>query len=209
MPTVHASIAQKIERQPSRLSSAPPTIGASAGPEAEHERHLRHHALRLGAVEAVADDRAPDDEPGARRQSLQHARQPQRLDVAGDRAAERAEREHDEAAEHDRPAAERVGQRAVPQHHEREREHVDRQRLLERDRRRRRTRRRSPGNAGRYMSTANGPEHRQRRQQRRESPRAPVDARRRAPCAVIAVAALERGVDGRAVVRGANSAMNA
>ena len=64
------------------------------GPDAEHERDLRHHALRFGAVKAVADDGAADHEPAARRQPLQHAREPQRLDVAGDRAAERAEREH-------------------------------------------------------------------------------------------------------------------
>ena len=57
------------------------------------------------------------------------------------------------------------------------------------------------GNAGKYMSTANGPSIDERRQQGRESPRAPMRRAAPAPPAVIvARSALERGVDRGAVV---------
>ncbi len=52
------------------------------------------------------------------------------------RAADRRDREDDHAAQHQRPAAEAVGQRAVEQVHHREAEQVARQRLLHLHRRR-------------------------------------------------------------------------
>src|SRR4030095_7550838 len=97
---------------------------------AEYEGDLRHQALRLGTVETVANDRSTDDHAGSGRNSLQRAEQPQRLNVAGDRAAERSERKQTEAGDDDRSATERIGERAMPQHHERIRKQVGRKRLL-------------------------------------------------------------------------------
>ncbi len=101
---------------------------------AEDHRHGRHQPLRFDAVEAVADDRAADDEAGAGRDALQRAEREQRADRTGQRAADRRQREHRDADEDHAPPTERVGQRAVEQRHQRIRDHVDADRLLHRDR---------------------------------------------------------------------------
>jgi hypothetical protein len=70
----------------------------------------------------------------ARRHSLHGAEEDERADVLRERAADRREREHDQATENDRTPAEAVGERAMKQIHDREAEQVRRQRLLHLDR---------------------------------------------------------------------------
>ena len=120
-------------------------------------------------METVTDDRAADDNTRARGKSLQRAEKPQRLDVAGDRAAERGQRVDAKAAQDDRPTAERVGQRAMPEHHEGEREQVGGQRLLERDGR---SAEFAPdcGKRGQVHIDGKRSQHRQRRKKRGEPP---------------------------------------
>ena len=101
---------------------------------AEIDRHLRHHALRVGRREHVADHRSRDDDAGAGRHALQCTEEDQRADMLGQRAAGRRQREHRDAGQHHRTAAETVGQRAVEQVHDREAEQIGRQGLLHLDR---------------------------------------------------------------------------
>ena len=81
-------------------------------------------------MKAIADDGASDHQTGTCRESLQCAKQPQRLDVPGDRAAERGHGVDREPREHDGPPAEGVRQRTLPQHHECIGEQISGQRLL-------------------------------------------------------------------------------
>ena len=148
------------------------------GSDTEHERRLRHQPLRFGPLEAIANHRTSDDQPGAGGKSLERAEEPQRFDVARDRAAQRGEAVDREPAQDDGPAAEGIRQRAVPQHHECIREQIRRQRLLHGDRRRVEF-----GCNGRECRQVHvdrkGSEHRQRREERRKGPRTLVRKRYR------------------------------
>ena len=66
--------------------------------DAEIDRHLRHHALRLGRREHVADDGARNHHAGAGRHALQRAKEHQRADGLRQRAADRRQREQRQPA---------------------------------------------------------------------------------------------------------------
>jgi hypothetical protein len=66
---------------------------------------------------------------------LQRPEKDQVRDVGGQRTAHRGQREHRHPGQHHRPASEAVGQRAVKQAHEGEREQIGRQGLLDLQRR--------------------------------------------------------------------------
>ena len=100
------------------------------GRDAEEQRHLRHHALRIDRIEQVAHDGARHHHAGAARKALQHAPGHQRADVVGERAADRGQREHADAGQDHRPTPEAVGQRTMEQVHHRDAEQIRRQRLL-------------------------------------------------------------------------------
>ena len=137
--------------------------------DAEEDRHLRHHALRVRRREHVADDGARDHHAGAGRHALQRAVEDQLADGVRQRAAHRGQREQRHAAQHQRPPAQAVGQRAVEQVHDREAEQVARQRLLHLHRRR--AHRGGDAGEGRQVGVdREGPEHAQAGEQQGQRP---------------------------------------
>ena len=66
--------------------------GRDQGPEAEEEQHQRQHARGGGALVAVPDDGARDDESGRGGHAVQEAEPDQHLDGVRDRTAERRDR---------------------------------------------------------------------------------------------------------------------
>jgi hypothetical protein len=80
--------------------------------DAEHERDGGEVQARLPALEEIADDRSRQDadRPGAG--PLHQAKGEQRVDRGRERRARRSEREHRQPNQHDRFAAEPVGERA-------------------------------------------------------------------------------------------------
>jgi hypothetical protein len=97
---------------------------------AEEDRDLRHHPLRITGREHVADDGARNHDARARRHALQRPEPHQRADGLRQRAAHAGQGEQRQAGQHDRPPAQRVGQRAVEQVHQRKTEQVGTERLL-------------------------------------------------------------------------------
>ena len=92
------------------------------------------------AVVEVAHDGAADDDAGAGRDTLQGAQDPQMLDARRENAASRSECEQRQRNEDDASPTQRVGQCAVPERHDGERDHVRGERLLHLQRRRVETR---------------------------------------------------------------------
>ena len=137
--------------------------------DAEPDRHLRHHPLRVGRREHVADDGPRDHHAGARRQPLHEAEEDQLADRLRQRAAGRGEGEDGDAPQDHRPAADAVGDRAVEQVHQCEAGEVARQRLLHLDRRR--AERAGDARERRQVGVdRERPEHRQAGEQQRQRP---------------------------------------
>jgi hypothetical protein len=136
--------------------------------DTEDQRDQRHEALRRVPVETVADDRAPDDDAGARGRALNCAEENELLEARRERTAEGARDEDREVHEHDRTPAERIRQRAVEKRHDCESEEIHRQRLLDLNRgdvqTRLNRRERRQVRVDRKRS-----DHRQRREERRET----------------------------------------
>ena len=166
------------------------------GGDREDHRHEREQLLGFGSGIEVADHRATDDDAGAGRDALEDAEGPEVLDRVRRRASER--RDHEDAERHEDHVAttKRVGQRAMPQDHHREREHVRRHRLLYLDRRRIERRRdlRERGQIGVDRERA---EHRERRQHDGET-RARGDCDRVRPRRDVG-GAHGRGIRGRSI----------
>ena len=96
----------------------------------EHHHDVRKDFLRGGARIAVLHDGAADHGTGARRQPLQHAPGQQPAQRRRQRGAHGGDHIQHQRDENHGTAAERIGQGAVKQHHEGEREQEKAQRLL-------------------------------------------------------------------------------
>ena len=105
--------------------------GASAGPDAEHDRDRAHDTLRLCAAVAIAHDSAADDHADAADHALHRAKEQQRAESRRQRAAGRSEGVEQQAGEHDAAASDGVGERAMEQRHAGVGHQVDGQCLLD------------------------------------------------------------------------------
>ncbi len=101
--------------------------------DAEDHRYLAHQALRVLALQHIADHRTTDDQTDAGGQPLQRAESEQRGQVLRQRAADRSEREDDQAADDHALAPDRVRQRPVHQAHQGIGDEIRADGLLDRD----------------------------------------------------------------------------
>ena len=141
--------------------------------EGEEHHDMRHGALRLDAVEGVADRRPAGDETAAGGDALQHARQQQRVKRLGEGAEQRGEAVEQNRAEHDAATAEAVGDRTPEQRHRGEAgevgaEGLRQQRAIDAQRRL------DGGEGGQVGVDAEGADHRDQRHGQNEAAR-PVD----------------------------------
>jgi hypothetical protein len=158
------------DRSPSQADEEPPADDRrDGGRQSEEERHERHQPLRVLGPEEVADHRAPDDHARADRKALDDAPQDERVHRDRKRGADRGERVHHERHEDYRPSPEAVGEGTVEQEHQAEREQVARHRLLDFERARLQ-RLLDAGERGQVRVDREGPERRERGEERGEAP---------------------------------------
>jgi len=110
-------------------------------PAAEHRRHrrghgehhgdLRNQALCRWPIVQVANNRPADDNTGTAGHPLQRPQQPEVFDACRQHAAGRGQRKEGDRDENHPPPAQGIRDRAMPERHQRERQQVRGQRLLD------------------------------------------------------------------------------
>ena len=100
------------------------------GRDGEDHGHVRHHALGGVAFINITHHRATDHQSRAGGDPLQGAEKPECANARRERATDRGQRQHRERDQNYPPPSERIGDRAMPEAHERERNQIRGQALL-------------------------------------------------------------------------------